>query len=450
MLAPFTQQVLGIQQDVHAFGEEDADQLRIAALAALRHTLVFGVGQTLLMQRLHARQKRLGTGNRRQRLAFQIIQASAEQAFSAAEQLGGCQVDLNQVGLELLDQLLQRRGDFRHWQDTGHIGTALEGVQGTLQIIGHRLRQLLRAVGEKAHQGVQMGLRLVAENFQQLRVEGLALERLNIGGRAFERCVVARSGLLDKLGSFINALGLGYLGGRGVRFWGRQPLCQRMCGGSQQVDVIALTLRLGSEFVDQRRHQRHHVEHHLLHRRARLDAAIQHAVEQVLDGPGQLADDQRTHHATATLEGMEGAANFDQRILVVQVGLPLRQVLGNGFQHLAGFFDEDFQQLFVHRLFIGRRRQQARRHIGGRRVDGLHRGGHHIGHRQRFLYCRRLDLGRDFGGAGQFDFRQFQIRQLKFVPLRRLGLHVQAQFFELQRRFLLRIEQGCGNDLFAL
>ncbi len=454
MLAPFAQQVLGVQQDVHAFGEEDADQLRVTAFAVLRHALVFEVGEPLLMQRLDAGEELAGAGDGSQRLAFQILQTGAEQPLGAAEQLGSGQVHLNQVGLELLDQLLQRRGNFRHRQDAGHVSAALERMQGALQVIGHRLRQFLRAVGEKAHQGVQMGFRFVAEDLQQLRVEGLTLEGFAIEGHLLVRTDIGEFvdetfALLDGSGSLGNARGLGYLlGGRGVRFWGRQALGQGMRGGGQQVDIVALALRLGGELFDQRRHQRHHVEHHLLHRLACSDAAIQHAIEQVLDGPGQLADDQRTHHAPAALEGVEGATDFDQRVLVVGIGLPLRQVFGDGFQHLANFLDKDFQQLFIHRLFVRRRRQQARRHIGGRRVDRLHRRGHHVSHRQRLLCGRRLDLG--LGGAGQFDFRQFQIRQLKLVPLRRRSQLIQAQFFEFQRRLGLGIEQGCGNDLFAL
>ena len=198
---------------------------------------------------------------------------------------------------------------FQGRRATGQARAALEGVQGALQVVGHRLRQLLRAVGEKAHQGVQMGFRFVAENLQQLRVEGLAIEKLLLLGFAIVELSLWRLGIDDLVdqaftfpdggGSLGNARGLSYLlGGRGFRFWGRQPLCQRMCGGSQQVDIIALALRLGGKLFDQRRHQRDHIQHHLLHRGARLDAAIHHTVEQVLDGPGQFAEHQRPHHTS--------------------------------------------------------------------------------------------------------------------------------------------------------
>ena len=103
----------------------------------------------------------------------------------------------------------------------------------------------------------------------------------------------------DDLGSVVNAHGLGYLlGGRGVRFWGRQAFGQGMSRGGQQVDIITLALRLGGKLFDQRRHQCDHIQHHLLHRGARFDAAIHHTVEQVLDGPGQFAEHQRPHHTS--------------------------------------------------------------------------------------------------------------------------------------------------------
>ncbi len=87
------------------------------------------------------------------------------------QQLGFGQIHLDQVGLEFLDHLLQRRCDFRHRQDAGHVRTTLERVQGTLQRIGHRLRQALGAIGEKTDQRGQMRFGFVAKNFQQLGVQ---------------------------------------------------------------------------------------------------------------------------------------------------------------------------------------------------------------------------------------------------------------------------------------
>ena len=252
-----------------------------------------------------------------------------------------------------------------------------------------------------------MGFGLVAEDVQQLRVE-----RLFIGRRAGGNGRRGHFGLRRKL-----AHGLGSLyGDRGFRFWEALPLGQGVRLGGQVVDIVPLALGLGGEFVHQLRQQGDHVVDHALDVLVRLDAAVEYAVEQVLDGPGQLADDQRADHAAAALEGVEGTADFGQRVLVVRIGAPARQVVADGLQHFAGFFDEDFQQFVVHRLFVGRRRQQAGRDLASGRVDGLHRGGHDIGHGQRAgRFLDRGDNGLQRGG-GQVDLRQVEAAQLHVVP----------------------------------
>ena len=65
MLAPATQQVLGLQQDVHALGEEDADQLRVATAMLGFLAPLSGQFQALLVQALDAFEQLHGTGNRR-------------------------------------------------------------------------------------------------------------------------------------------------------------------------------------------------------------------------------------------------------------------------------------------------------------------------------------------------------------------------------------------------
>ena len=376
VFAPAAEQVLGVQQYVHALGEEQAEHLRIAAtLAAFAATLGLRGLQALLLDLGDALQQLVAAVDVRQRTAgVQLLQTHPEQALGLAQQLGLAQVDLQQVGLELLHQPLQRRGDFRDRQDAGHVRAALEGVQGALQVVGDRLGQLAVAVGEEAAEGFQMGFGLVAEDFQQLRVETF------VQGRGFDRRLQRHFFDRRCFPAF--------------RRRHRFALGQGVGGGGELVDIVALTLRAGGELVHQRRHQRHHVADYLQHRRAGRDAAVEYAVEQVLDGPGQFADHQRPDHAPAALEGVEGAADLGQRFAVVDVGLPARQVFVDGFQDLAGLFDEDLAQLLVHRFLVGRRRQQAGRHLAGRRVDRLGRGGHHLGQGQR-LRLLRLGLGLD-------------------------------------------------------
>ena len=217
-----------------------------------------------------------------------------------------------------------------------------------------------------------------------------------------------------------------------------------MRGGCQVIDVVALALGLGRELVDQRRHQLDHIGDHLLHQLVGLDAAIQHAVEHVLDRPGQLADDQRADHAATALEGVEGAPHFGQRFLVVGVGTPLRQVFVDGLEDLTGLLDEHFEQILVHRLFVDGRRQQGRRDVLGRRVDGLHGRSHHLSHGQRPLDRHRSRLRLD-RGTRQLDFRQFEIGNLQLVPVARRAVEVQflGRFFT--QAWQLLAEQKLGR-----
>ena len=55
---------------------------------------------------------------------------------------------------------------------------ALERVQGTLQCIGHWLWKTLRAVSQEIDQRAEMRFRLVAENFQQLRIQHIVASSL--------------------------------------------------------------------------------------------------------------------------------------------------------------------------------------------------------------------------------------------------------------------------------
>jgi len=73
---------------------------------------------------------------------------------------------------------------------------------------------------------------------------------------------------------------------------------------------VPLALGTGGEVGDQFRQQGHCFIQHLLHLGAGGHAALQHAVEQVLDGPGQFRQHQGPHHAAAAFEGVEGSAHF--------------------------------------------------------------------------------------------------------------------------------------------
>ncbi len=139
MLTPATQQVFCVQQNIHAFGEKQRNHARIARLACIVLLAGTRLDQSRLMQRMHLGQERGSPFDRCQRFMVEIDQPLPQQRLGLVQQLGFRQVHLDQVGLEFLDHLFQRRRDFRNGQDAGHVRTALEGVQRALQCIGHRL-----------------------------------------------------------------------------------------------------------------------------------------------------------------------------------------------------------------------------------------------------------------------------------------------------------------------
>ena len=431
VLAPFAQQVFSIQQDVHAFGEEDADHLRVAFHTLIGLPAIFGVLETVTVQLLYALKELGRTRQNGQRLAFQLFKTKAEEFLCAAQQLRFGQVHWDQVGFEFFDQFFQRRSNLGHRLNTGHRGAALEGVQSTLQVISDWLRQFLSTVSQEADQCIEVHFRFVTENLQQLRIEPVLI-------------------LNNFAGSYWAALGLRYQLNRGLRFWEASTFGQGMCRCSQVVNIVTLTLRFIGKFIDQRRHQRDHIGDDLLYVGTRLNAAIKHTVEQVLNRPTQLTNNQGADHTTTAFEGVERATDLGQGILVFSVSTPLREKLANGLQHFTDFFDKDFQQFFINWLFISRWRQQAGRHIMSRRINRLHWSSHHISHRQRFFSHNRFCFF-THQSAGQLNFGQLECSQFSFIPVGRAVAFVQLKTAELQLftgegllRLRLSQRQGVG------
>ncbi len=74
MLAPAAQQIFGIQQDVHAFREEQRDHARIASLTSIVMLAGAGFDQSGLMQGVHLGQELRGAFYWRQRFVIEIGQ----------------------------------------------------------------------------------------------------------------------------------------------------------------------------------------------------------------------------------------------------------------------------------------------------------------------------------------------------------------------------------------
>ncbi len=283
------------------------------------------------------------------------------------------------------------------------MSAALEGMQRALQGVGHRLRKTLCAIGQKTDQSGQVRLCFVTKYLQQLRVQRIFV--LRQGSLLWH--LISRSRLLVRRKRQRDGLSFG----------------QRVRGSSQAVDIIPLALILGCELLNQSRHQGDNLVHHMANRVGDFDAAIQDPIEQVFHGPGELPDNQRPDHPTTAFEGMECTANFGQRILVLIITEPTRQVLADGLQDFGGFLDEDLEQVFIDRLLIGRRRQQSRGNVLRRWVDCRDRRRHDL-----FDAQRRLDLGAldrlGLGIIGERNLGQIEVGHLRLAPLLQSGFVV--------------------------
>ena len=275
VLLPALQQAFGVQQDVHALGQKVVDQLRVALDAQPCARGVRQAGQTFGQQCLGALDQGHSVRDPGQRVRLELAQAEAEQTFGFQQQFDFVQIQGDLVGLVFPGQLIQRRGQLGNRQHPGHRRTALEGVQGALQLIAGLQRHVFGRLIQEAVEAVQMGFGFFAEDLQQQGIKGR-----------------------DVLGIFIGGPFL--------------ALGQGMGAGGQLVDVVALALCTGGKFGHQFRQQRHHISQQLLHGSARCDAVLQHAVEQVFHGPGQFAEHQRTDHSTTALQRVERATHVPQ------------------------------------------------------------------------------------------------------------------------------------------
>ena len=215
LLPPMAQHVFGLKQGVHALLQKCTDTLRVTGglrrIAGCIEQHVQAVGN----QVLSALNQRAGTVNLGQRITVQLLQAAVQQAVGLKQQLDFVQVQRQMVCFVFTHQMVQRCGQLSHAQHTRHVRTAFEGVHGTLQFVAGIQRQLLAGVIEKTLKCVEVALRFLTENIEQLRVEteGLLLNQqrqwmtfgqvMGLGGQ----CVDVIALTLTPLGKRLNQTG---------------------------------------------------------------------------------------------------------------------------------------------------------------------------------------------------------------------------------------------------
>ncbi len=414
--APGMQALVGFQQQIHGRHQE-ISQAQDVTLLRQRCRGDRQLGIQLFQQPFAARDHLRGTCQRgRQRPFVEFGQSLLQQLGALGEQaaLGLGEGDMGE--LVFLGQPLQRRRQFGHRRTARHMGTALEGVQGAQEIVGDRLGTAGVGRREETAHGFQVRLGFGAEDIQQL---GIGLGGGRCRNRGFDEfCHGQRSCRGRGRATGRRSLGQGFVAG------------QRVGRVGQPVDVVTLPLTIRSVFRDQLRQQRAGLLDHRLHGSAVRDAVIQPAIEQILQRPGQFADDQRLDHAATALEGVEVAPQFTQRGALLGLGLPGRQPALQLGLDLAGLFDKDLAQLLLDRLGIGRGRQQRLRHLRRRRIDGVDRRRQHLGD--------RLGIGGRRRQAVQLDAGQ----QLLGLCTLRLGLGLRRFIGHRGRVLLVRLGRG--------
>nr|WP_273438782.1 hypothetical protein [Sedimenticola selenatireducens] len=78
-----------------------------------------------------------------------------------------------------------------------------------------------------------------------------------------------------------------------------------------------------------------------------VNRLVNDTIEQVLDRPGKFADGFCTDQPPTPLQGVKRAAEGRQRIPVILIFTPARQVLLNDRQLLFRFLDEDLKDLGI-------------------------------------------------------------------------------------------------------
>ena len=151
--------------------------------------------------------------------------------------------------------------------------------------------------------------------------------------------------------------------GRHVRTHSRQ--CIGLRHDAADIDCRRAS---GFELLDELGHRRDCSAQHGHHVGRAIERLVDDAVQQILDGPGELADELSTDHPTAALQRMERTSDVDQRVLILRILIPQWEEPLELLDLVLGLFDEELQELGID-LAIGRLhdcRSGCRRRWGGR------------------------------------------------------------------------------------
>ena len=260
------------------------------------------------------------------------------------------------------DPDFQRREHLRQRFDAHHRDRAMQGVHRAYQFVVHT-DVMVCIAGEVVAHALQMLADLGTQDVQQDRVhhrqardrrgdEALGNGDWDFGGHG--RCVFGQGHPAAHLAHAL-AIAIGQVGesrrfARGELVGDLHDRVQRRI----EVDGLALQTRM------QPRQGRHGRVHHVLHVGVRLDGAIEHAVQHVLDLPAELAQRHGADQPPRTFQGVERTTHILERVEIVGIGFPGRQVDVDVGDFLAHLFDENFADFLVDACGILERRIDLR------------------------------------------------------------------------------------------
>ena len=159
--------------------------------------------------------------------------------------------------------------------------------------------------------------------------------------------------------ALMTSVGSGDAGSR-LRFLGGRRLSRGMrLDARGELGKACDFLRIAAEFPDERRQERDRLAQRREHAARALERAIDDAVQQVLDRPGEVADAAGADDAATAFQRMECAAYAGQRLAIRGILGPEREQAADGRDLLARLLDEEREQLRVDGRVAARWRRVA-------------------------------------------------------------------------------------------
>ena len=261
-------------------------------------------------------------------------------------------------GSQALAQPFQRRQQLCQQRNVDHGDRAVQRVRRAKQLFAHG--QLAIAALDRTTNRLKILSHFAAQDFQQYRVHrrhhrhgDSVIRRKGFvsGSVRHEPC---QCGSRHRIGGNLGAGDTSTHGAthrfgthRRTVFQARRLARSQLFRGTHDRAEGRTRLTFALERIEQLGQRLDGVPHQRLNIGIRLDAAVEHAIEHVLDFPGELAQYAGTDQSSGALQGMERTADADQRGCLRRIGKPVllgRAQIVDLFLH---FLQEDLANVVI-------------------------------------------------------------------------------------------------------